>query len=134
MNYRGQHIVLIVPCYNEEAAIGAVVTGFGPAMPELEIFVFDNNSSDRTIEVARKAGAKVVSVPLRGKGNVVRRMFADVDADLYVMVDGDATSERVRCTPVGGQTVGRSSGYGGWLSASRSIGCGRGLSAGASMG
>ena len=91
MNYRGQHIVLIVPCYNEEAAIGAVVTGFRAAMPELEIFVFDNNSSDRTIEVARKAGAKVVSVPLRGKGNVVRRMFADVDADLYVMVDGDAT-------------------------------------------
>lgn len=91
MKYRGQNIALIVPCYNEEAAIEAVVTGFRAAMPEIDVFVFDNNSSDCTIEVARKAGAKVVSVPLRGKGNVVRRMFADVDADLYVMVDGDAT-------------------------------------------
>ena len=65
--YPGQKIALIVPCYNEEAAIGTVVAGFRAAMPELEIFVFDNNSSDRTIEVARKAGATVVSVPMRGK-------------------------------------------------------------------
>lgn len=91
MKYRGQNIALIVPCFNEEAAIEAVVTGFRAAMPEIDVFVLDNNSSDCTIEVARKVGAKVVSVPLRGKGNVVRRMFADVDADLYVMVDGDAT-------------------------------------------
>ena len=89
--YRGQRTALIVPCYNEEAAISAVVQGFRQAMPELDIFVFDNNSMDRTVEVAIAAGAKVVGVPLRGKGNVVRRMFADVDADLYVMVDGDAT-------------------------------------------
>ena len=89
--YRGQRTALIVPCYNEEAAISAVVQGFRQAMPELDIFVFDNNSTDRTVEVAIAAGAKVVGVPLRGKGNVVRRMFADVDADLYVMVDGDAT-------------------------------------------
>ena len=91
MRYRGQHIALIVPCYNEEAAIEAVVADFRKAMPEIDVFVFDNNSSDRTMEIAREAGAKVVPVPLRGKGNVVRRMFADVDADLYVMVDGDAT-------------------------------------------
>ena len=91
MRYRGQHIALIVPCYNEEAAIEVVVTDFRKAMPEIDVFVFDNNSSDRTMEIALKAGAKVVPVPLRGKGNVVRRMFADVDADLYVMVDGDAT-------------------------------------------
>jgi len=91
MRYRGQHIALIVPCYNEEAAIEAVVTDFRKAIPEIDVFIFDNNSSDRTMEIARMAGAKVVSVPLRGKGNVVRRMFADVDADLYVMVDGDAT-------------------------------------------
>ena len=89
--YRGQRIALIVPCYNEEAAISAVVQGFRQAMPELDIFVFDNNSTDRTVEVAIAVGANVVAVPLRGKGNVVRRMFADVDADLYVMVDGDAT-------------------------------------------
>lgn len=89
--YRGQRIALIVPCFNEEAAIDIVIRGFRSAMPELEMFVFDNNSTDRTIEVAFASGANVISVPLRGKGNVVRRMFADVDADLYVMVDGDAT-------------------------------------------
>jgi glycosyltransferase involved in cell wall biosynthesis len=84
-------VVLIVPCYNEEAAIEAVVREFREAMPEIDVFVFDNNSTDQTIQVAQNAGAKVVSVPLSGKGNVVRRMFADVDADVYVMVDGDAT-------------------------------------------
>lgn len=91
MLYRGQKIVLIVPCYNEEAAIDAVIRDFQDAMPELEVFVFDNNSSDKTAEVALAAGAKVIAVPLKGKGNVVRRMFADVEADIYVMVDGDAT-------------------------------------------
>ncbi|MCV5792330.1 glycosyltransferase, partial [Escherichia coli] len=64
---------------------------FRDAMPEIDVYVFDNNSTDRTALVARNAGAKVVSVQLPGKGNVVRRMFADVDADIYVMVDGDAT-------------------------------------------
>jgi len=89
--YRGQRIALIVPCFNEEAAIGQVVREFKAALPEIRIFVFDNNSTDHTEEVARDAGAEVIGVPLRGKGNVVRRMFADVDADVYVMVDGDAT-------------------------------------------
>lgn len=91
MYYRDQHVALIVPCYNEEATIEAVVHGFRDAMPEIDVYVFDNNSTDRTALVARNAGAKVVSVQLPGKGNVVRRMFADVDADIYVMVDGDAT-------------------------------------------
>ena len=91
MLYRGQHIVLIVPCYNEEAAIGCVVRDFRAALPEIEVYVFDNRSTDRSAEIARTEGAKVVAVPLRGKGNVVRRMFADIEADVYVMVDGDAT-------------------------------------------
>jgi glycosyltransferase involved in cell wall biosynthesis len=89
--YRQQNIALVVPCYNEEAAIAKVINDFRAAMPEIEIFVFDNNSSDNTKDVAVTAGANVVSVSLRGKGNVVRRMFADVEADIYVMVDGDAT-------------------------------------------
>jgi glycosyltransferase involved in cell wall biosynthesis len=89
--YRDQKIVLLIPCYNEEASVVRVVRSFQAAMPELEIIVFDNNSSDQTRSVALSAGAKVISVDLRGKGNVVRRMFADIDADVYVMVDGDAT-------------------------------------------
>lgn len=89
--YRGQRIALIVPCYNEEAAVAQVIEGFRHALPALDIHVFDNRSTDRTANVARAAGAHVVAVPLRGKGNVVRRMFADTEADVYVMVDGDAT-------------------------------------------
>ncbi len=81
----------MIPCYNEALAIAQVVAGFRAALPEAEIHVFDNNSSDDTAAVARAAGAIVTHVTLRGKGNVVRRMFADVDADVYVMVDGDAT-------------------------------------------
>lgn len=91
ISYRGLHVALIVPCYNEEAAIAKVITDFRKAMPELDIYVFDNNSADRTKEIALREGVKVFSVPLAGKGNVVRRMAADVDADIYVMVDGDAT-------------------------------------------
>ncbi|NKF33898.1 glycosyltransferase, partial [Pseudomonas sp. BGM005] len=71
--------------------IAQVVQGFRAALPEAEIHVFDNNSSDGTAAVARAAGATVTHVALRGKGNVVRRMFADVDADVYLMTDGDAT-------------------------------------------
>lgn len=89
--YRGQRVALIVPCFNEEAAVGQVIGAFRAAMPELSIHVFDNRSTDRTAELARAAGASVIRVPLPGKGNVVRRMFADVEADVYVMVDGDAT-------------------------------------------
>jgi glycosyltransferase involved in cell wall biosynthesis len=91
MLYRGLSIALIVPCYNEGMTIAKVVSSFRNEIPAIEAFVFDNLSNDNTIEAARAAGAHVVSVPLRGKGNVVRRMFADVSADIYVMVDGDAT-------------------------------------------
>ncbi len=84
-------IAVILPCYNEEAAIGQTVAAFRAALPGAAIYVYDNNSRDRTIEVARQAGAIVRSERMQGKGNVVRRMFADVDADIYVMADGDAT-------------------------------------------
>ncbi|MCP3729157.1 glycosyltransferase family 2 protein [Sphingomonas sp. MG17] len=84
-------IAVILPCYNEEAAIGQTVAAFRASLPGAAIYVYDNNSRDRTIEVAREAGAIVRSERMQGKGNVVRRMFADVDADIYVMADGDAT-------------------------------------------
>jgi glycosyltransferase involved in cell wall biosynthesis len=84
-------IAVLVPCFNEEAAVATVVRDFRKALPGAEIFVYDNNSMDRTIEVAREAGAEVRSERRQGKGHVVRRMFADVDADVYVLVDGDAT-------------------------------------------
>ena len=98
MSYRGLSVALIVPCFNEEVAIGRVIESFRLAMPGLSIFVFDNNSSDNTASAAKAAGAEVISVRLRGKGNVVRRMFADVDADIYVMVDGDATYDAMSVT------------------------------------
>src|SRR6201994_594116 len=84
-------IAVLVPCYNEEAAVAAVVKGFKQALPTATVYVYDNNSKDRTIAVAREAGAEVRSERRQGKGHVVRRMFADVDADVYVLVDGDAT-------------------------------------------
>src|SRR5580693_555357 len=84
-------IVVLVPCFNEEAAVATVVADFRKALPSAEIFVYDNNSSDRTVAVAREAGAQVRSERRQGKGHVVRRMFNDVDADIYVLVDGDAT-------------------------------------------
>jgi glycosyltransferase involved in cell wall biosynthesis len=84
-------VAVLVPCFNEEAAVATVVAGFRTALPSAEIFVYDNNSSDRTAAVAREAGAQVRSEGRQGKGHVVRRMFADVDADIYVLVDGDAT-------------------------------------------
>src|SRR5580700_10666256 len=84
-------IAVLVPCFNEEAAVGTVVADFRKALPSAEIFVYDNNSSDSTVAVARDAGAQVRSERRQGKGHVVRRMFADIDADIYVLVDGDAT-------------------------------------------
>lgn len=84
-------IAVLLPCYNEEAAIAQTVAGFRAALPGATIYVYDNNSSDRTVEVARAAGAVVRTERIQGKGAVVRRMFADVDADVYVMADGDAT-------------------------------------------
>jgi glycosyltransferase involved in cell wall biosynthesis len=84
-------IAVLIPCFNEEAAVATVVADFRRALPSARIYVYDNNSSDRTVEVARGAGAEVRSERRQGKGNVVRRMFADVEADIYVLVDGDAT-------------------------------------------
>jgi len=91
MTKSGLRVAVLVPCFNEEAAVATVVSDFRKALPTAEIFVYDNNSKDRTIEVARGAGAIVRSERRQGKGRVVRRMFADVDADVYVLVDGDAT-------------------------------------------
>jgi glycosyltransferase involved in cell wall biosynthesis len=82
---------IIIPCYNEELTIAKVISDFKAAMPEADIYVYDNNSSDRTSEIARKAGVNVVFEPRQGKGNVVRSMFRDIDADYYIMVDGDDT-------------------------------------------
>src|SRR5205823_7016582 len=84
-------IAVLLPCYNEEAAIAATVAGFRAALPGATVYVYDNNSRDRTREVAAQAGAVVRSERQQGKGHVVRRMFADVDADVYVMADGDLT-------------------------------------------
>jgi len=84
-------IAVLLPCYNEEAAIAATVAGFRAALPDARIYVYDNNSTDGTIAAARDAGAIVRSERMQGKGHVVRRMFADVEADIYVMADGDAT-------------------------------------------
>jgi glycosyltransferase involved in cell wall biosynthesis len=86
-----QRVAVLVPCFNEEAAIAQVVKDFRAALPQATIYVYDNNSTDGTIEVARTAGAVVRRETHQGKGNVVRRMFSDVDADVYVLVDGDAT-------------------------------------------
>jgi glycosyltransferase involved in cell wall biosynthesis len=84
-------IAVLLPCYNEEAAVAATVAGFRAALPSASIYVYDNNSSDRTREVAAQAGAAVRTERQQGKGHVVRRMFADIDADVYVMADGDLT-------------------------------------------
>ena len=84
-------IAVILPCYNEEAAIAATVAGFRQALPGATVYVYDNNSRDRTREIAAQAGAVVRTERQQGKGHVVRRMFADVDADIYLMADGDLT-------------------------------------------
>lgn len=86
-------IAVLLPCYNEEAAIAQTVRDFRAALPGATVYVYDNNSADRTREVAAAAGAVVRSERRQGKGAVVRRMFADIDADIYVMADGDSTYE-----------------------------------------
>ncbi len=84
-------IAVLVPCRNEEAAIGKVVSDFQQALPDAIVYVYDNNSTDHTVLEARAAGAVVRREKLQGKGHVVRRMFADIDADIYILVDGDDT-------------------------------------------
>jgi glycosyltransferase involved in cell wall biosynthesis len=86
-------IAVLIPCYNEEVAIPRVVAAFRAALPEARIYCYDNNSRDRTAEVAAAAGAEVRREPQQGKGHVVRRMLADIEADVYVLVDGDDTYE-----------------------------------------
>lgn len=89
-------IVVLIPCYNEAASISKVISDFRSALPGAIVYVYDNNSTDRTAEVATAAGAVVRREPFQGKGNVVRRMFSDIDADVYVMVDGDDTYDAAR--------------------------------------
>jgi glycosyltransferase involved in cell wall biosynthesis len=84
-------IAILIPCYNEELTIGQVVRDFRAQLPDADIYVFDNNSSDRTAEVAREAGARVAFERRQGKGYVLQAMFRDVEADIYIMVDGDNT-------------------------------------------
>ena len=86
-------VAVLLPCYNEAAAIAQTIAGFRAALPDAIIYVYDNNSADETRAVAKAAGAVVRTEKMQGKGNVVRRMFADIDADVYVMADGDATYE-----------------------------------------
>ncbi len=93
-------IAVLVPCYNEEATVAKVVNDFRTALPAAAIFVFDNNSTDSTRFVARSAGAEVFQEKHRGKGFVVRRMFSDVEADIYVLVDGDATYDASSVHPM----------------------------------
>jgi glycosyltransferase involved in cell wall biosynthesis len=89
-------VAVLIPCLNEAVAIANVVGGFRSSLPEATVFVYDNGSTDRTAEIARASGAVVRVEPLRGKGNVMRRMFADVEADVYVLVDGDDTYDASR--------------------------------------
>lgn len=84
-------IAVLIPCYNEELTIGKVVLDFKRELPEAEIYVYDNNSSDKTSERASAVGAQIFREPRQGKGNVVRTMFRDIEADVYVLVDGDDT-------------------------------------------
>ena len=84
-------IAVLIPCYNESQTIGKVVGDFRRVLPEAVIYVYDNNSTDDTAEIASAAGAVVRHEYLQGKGNVIRRMFREVDAECYIMVDGDDT-------------------------------------------
>ena len=84
-------IAVLIPCYNEEKTVEKVVRDFKAVLPEAVIYVYDNNSSDRTVELAEKAGAVVRHEYMQGKGNVIRRMFREIDAEVYVMTDGDDT-------------------------------------------
>jgi glycosyltransferase involved in cell wall biosynthesis len=99
-------IAVLLPCHNEEAAIAQTVASFRHALPDATIYVYDNNSLDRTVEVARAAGAVVRSERIQGKGAVVRRMFADIEADVYVMADGDATYDAGAAPAMVAQLVG----------------------------
>jgi len=89
--FEGLDVAVLIPCYNEEIPIPRVIKDFRAALPTAKIYVYDNNSTDRTVEVSRREGAIVGHEPFPGKGNVMRRMFSDIEADIYVLVDGDDT-------------------------------------------
>ncbi|MBU6427908.1 MAG: glycosyltransferase [Cyanobacteria bacterium REEB65] len=93
-------VAVLLPCYNEARVIGGVVSAFRAVLPEADIYVYDNNSTDDTASRAAAAGAIVRREPLQGKGNVVRRMFADIEADIYVLVDGDGTYDPTVASPL----------------------------------
>ena len=93
------NIAVLVPCFNEESTVGKTVADFRATLPLATVYVYDNNSTDRTVDIAKAAGAIVRNESRQGKGNVVRRMFADIDADIYVLVDGDATYEAQAAPP-----------------------------------
>jgi glycosyltransferase involved in cell wall biosynthesis len=98
-------IAVLIPCYNEEAAISTVVGDLKAALPAADIYVYDNNSEDNTSQMARGAGAIVRSESRQGKGNVVRRMFADVEADVYILIDGDGTYDATTAPSMVGKLV-----------------------------
>lgn len=104
LEHRNNKIAVLIPCYNEEVTIHKVVSDFKRELPEADIYVYDNNSSDDTSKLAKDAGAIVRFEPRQGKGNVVRQMFRDIDADCYLMVDGDDTypaeSAKELCEPI----------------------------------
>ncbi len=89
--FPGSKKAVLIPCYNEEVTIEKVVKDFRRELPDAVIYVYDNNSTDRTAEIARKAGAAVARCPIQGKGNVVRQMFEEIEADVYILADGDDT-------------------------------------------
>lgn len=101
---KGNRIAVLIPCYNEALTIGKVVRDYRQALPDADIYVYDNNSTDETARLAREAGAIVRPEPRQGKGNVVRTMFRDIEADCYLMVDGDdtypASQAAALCAPV----------------------------------
>src|ERR1043166_6744021 len=88
-NYDSLKIAILIPCYNEELTLAGVIESFRAELPHAQIYVFDNNSTDRTVQFARAAGATIVFEPRQGKGFVIQSMFRRTDADVYVMVDGD---------------------------------------------
>ncbi|HEX9946069.1 MAG TPA: glycosyltransferase family 2 protein [Allosphingosinicella sp.] len=98
-------IAVLLPCYNEEAAIAQTVAAFRTALPSATLYVYDNNSADRTREVAHSAGALVREERMQGKGHVVRRMFADIEADVYVMADGDSTYDAAAAPALVGRLI-----------------------------
>ena len=96
---------VLIPCMNEEATVAKVVAEISDALPEAQVYVYDNASTDRTFELAQQAGAEVRAEPIPGKGNVVRRMFADIEADVYLIIDGDATYDPTQATVMVKQLV-----------------------------